>query len=42
MTFKKKGLTYYMTFEHRGIISLRVVMGYVDLMDKVFEMTFDI
>ena len=42
MTFKAKGLTYYMTWERRGIISLRVSMGYVDAKDGIYEMTFDI
>jgi hypothetical protein len=42
MTFKAKGLTYYMTLERRGIISLRVSMGYMDAENEVYEMTFDI
>jgi hypothetical protein len=42
MTFKNKGFTYYMTFEPRGIISLRVSVGYVDVKNEVYEVTFDI
>ena len=42
MTFKSKGLTYYMKFERRGIISLRLSMGYVDVANGVYEVTFDI
>jgi hypothetical protein len=42
MTFKTKSLTYFMKLEPRGIISLRVRMGYVDVKNDIWEMTFDI
>jgi hypothetical protein len=42
MVFQNKGLTYYMTVEHMGILTLRVSMGYVDVKNKVYELTFDI
>lgn len=42
MTFKTKGMTYYMHLERRGIMSLRVSMGYVDVKNEVYEVTFDI
>ena len=42
MTFQNKGLTYYMTLERIGVISLRLSMGYVDVKNEVYELTFDI
>jgi hypothetical protein len=42
MTFKSKGLSYYMKLERRGIISLRLSMGYVDTTNGVYEVTLDI
>ena len=42
MVFQKMGLTYYMTFERMGVMSLRVSMGYMDRKNEVYEVTFDI
>ena len=42
MVFQKMGLTCYMTLERRGIMSLRLSMGYMDRENEVYEMTFDI
>jgi hypothetical protein len=42
MLFQIKRFTYYMHLERRGIISLRVSMGYVDVKNGVYEVTFDI
>jgi hypothetical protein len=42
MTFKNKGLTYYLTLERMGVITLRFSMGYVDVKNEVYEVTFDI
>ncbi len=42
MIFTRKGLTYFMKFEPRGMMSIRVRMGYMDVKEDVWEMTFDI
>ncbi len=42
MVFQTSGFTCYMTLERMGIMSLRVSMGYVDLRNEVYELTFDI
>jgi len=42
MIFQNNGFTYYMTLERRGIITLRLSMGYMDVKNKVYELTFDI
>ena len=42
MIFENKGKTFYMTVERMGIITLRLSLGYVDLKNEVYELTFDI
>jgi hypothetical protein len=42
MVFQNKGLTYYMTIERMGIMTLRFSMGYVDVRNEIYELTFDI
>jgi len=42
MSFNARGLTYFLKVEHRGIISIRLSMGYMDRKNEVYEMTFDI
>ena len=42
MVFQNKGLTYYMTLERLGILTIRLSMGYVDMKNEVYELTFDI
>lgn len=42
MVFQNKGLTYYMTLERLGILTIRLSMGYVDVKNEVYELTFDI
>ena len=42
MVFQNKDLTYYMTVERMGILTLRVSMGYMDVKNAIWELTFDI
>jgi hypothetical protein len=42
MVFQNKGSIYYMTLERLGVLKLRLSMGYVDLKNEVYELTFDI
>ena len=42
MVFKSKSITYYMTVERLGILTLRLSVGYMDVKNEVYEVTFDI
>gem|GEM_PF-3822967 len=42
MIYHKKGFTYYMTLERMGVLTLRFSMGWVDVKNEVYELTFDI
>lgn len=42
MWYHKNEKTYFLTWEPRGVLSLRLSIGYIDTFEEVWELTFDI
>jgi hypothetical protein len=42
MSFQLKGHLCFFTIEHLSFFKFRMRMGYVDVKDDIYELTFDI